>query len=155
MPISNFFNNKPAKQLESLNNKIFSCFLEPDYPQNEYLYERRLHMQKNKCIKKIRNTHSFYEKLFIIMLDYAQLRQRVSDHHTFSLCRVELIAIQQAINHLLQSPAKLNYIETFEEKINRFEDIYQNVLRVTAPDPLVFMLFIDSLRQFGQSARER
>ena len=91
--------------------------------------------------------------LFAIVLDYAQLRHRVGDHTVFGICHLELLSIQQAINKMISdliadslTPPQDNVLL---EKIDRFEEIYQNVLRVTAPDPLVFVLFIDSLKMFG------
>ncbi|HLB41463.1 MAG TPA: hypothetical protein VJN02_01185 [Gammaproteobacteria bacterium] len=140
----------------SLNNDIFSCFVQSDYPHNEYLYERRLHIQKNKCMRLMYDIQ--IDRLYTIMLDYALLRQRVNDHTIFAVCRMELLALQQAINQILFekivafSNKKIeSSIEILLEKIDRFENIYQNVLRVTAPDPMAFLLFIDSLRMFAKN----
>ncbi|OGT44464.1 MAG: hypothetical protein A3F42_08410 [Gammaproteobacteria bacterium RIFCSPHIGHO2_12_FULL_37_34] len=97
-----------------------------------------------------------YDRFYSIMLDYSQLRHRVPDHTIFEICRHELIAIRQAINNILQNMIYFTVndernIEILREKIDRFEDIYQNVLRVTARDPIAFVLFIDSLKMFGRT----
>ncbi len=161
------------KQFISLNNAIFSCFLETDYPQNSYLYERRLHIQKNKCLTYLmklldlssrESSHFLYgEKIFSVMLDYASLRQRVSDHAVFLMCKEELLKILRAMNQVLwdaqqKTPNAAILLETnlekLLEKIDSLENIYQNVLRVTAPDPMIFVLFINAIKLFEKGLRQ-
>src|SRR3990167_5161070 len=98
------------KNLILLNAQIFESFLQEDYQENIYLYERRLHEEKNHCLrgldllwKKVEGKTAKslllkYDFLYAIMLDYAQLRDRVIDHTVFSLCQNELQDIMKAMN---------------------------------------------------------
>lgn len=159
------------RQLITLNNEIFSCFLQLDYSDCLYLYEKRLHVQKIKCkaiLAQLRQlvsqtpeekrshfdlTQQKLGQIYDLLLDAAQLRRRVSDYATFSLCRRELQDINQEINRLLDglvSVINKNHftpdVAMLQQKIDRLEDIYQHVLQVSAPEPLVFLLFIGSLQ---------
>lgn len=165
--------------LKLLNNQIFSCFLESAYPDNIYLFERRIHAWKNaymqsigklKCLSNLVQSKLTPEKrtslekmivkldlLYDTILDYGQLRRRVTDHTTFDLCEAELTALEQEIGKLLAEVGgifryKNPLLDTagLAVKINRFEENYQHVLQVSAREPLVFMLFIASLRAFNK-----
>lgn len=163
------------KALRRLNDDIFACFLEPAYQDNTYLFEHRIHVQKNHLLVSLialrKNllpetnavAHSCsvmvmqLDKLFDLMLDYAQLRRRVSDNAIFSVCFVELLGIRDEINKLLSDmvstfPKGNFHLSTqgLLEKINRFEEVYQSVLQVSAREPLVFLLFIAGLKDFCQ-----
>jgi hypothetical protein len=81
---------------------------------------------------------------------------RVSDHATLELCANELFVISQAINGELTAMIKT----IFRKKkscdngkitiaINRLEENYYHVLQITAPDPLAFVLFINSLKMLS------
>lgn len=163
--------------LELLNTEIFSCFLQPTYTENIYLFERRLHKQKESVmqalfhlrnvVQQAKNRLSPQEKnritemiakidrLFDIMMDYAQLRARVTDHTIFEICKEELIAVSQSMAHVFselkmsleQKKQELNIIP-LKASIKRLEENYQNVVQVTAREPLVFFLFIASLNAF-------
>jgi len=143
--------------LQYLSRDIFDCFLQRDYSDNQYMYERRLHEQKIKFmqtvvrLKKI-DVHQVTKlnRLFEILLDCAQLRGRVSDFSIFQVCEHELQMINAAINRLLSIPL-VNDVEPLLEAINRLEENYQQVLLVTAKEPLPFILFIASLRAFSQA----
>src|SRR3990167_1811350 len=81
--------------LKRLNQEIFSCFLQPEYSDNIYLFERRIHLQKNKCIRAIYRLHdvgivSQLNELYANLMDMAQLRRRVKDYTLFDICRPEL-----------------------------------------------------------------
>ena len=161
------------KNLVLLNTEIFQSFLQEDYLANLYLYEKRLRDEKNNCLQwldlswkkatsiETKNLLIQYDLLYAVMLDYAQLRGRVTDHTVFSLCQNELKDIMKAMNDILEAvvpregAVSRTDIETMDtsilsDKINYFEEIYQNVLRVTAPDPLVFILFINSLKKWSE-----
>ncbi len=163
--------------LISLQRDIFSCFLEDTYADNIYLYERRIHLQKAKCMRALLQLtrlqtpteKNSFSPLFDLMLDYAQLRWRVSDHTIFTICHDELAAINQAIITVLQQkqqqmtpPRSLTLqtqpslqqpmidTEALAVAIDRFEENYQQVLQVTAREPLAFLLFIYSLKAFSK-----
>lgn len=160
--------------LARLTDETFSCFLRPEYVDNIYLFERRLHVQKYKFMQamdKLRNlakaaegtmhlaeketiqqTITRLEQLFDAVIDCSQLRRRVSDHTTFEVCAVELKAISKDIERIfaemIEMPKnKKRELDTSQlaSDIKRFEENYLNVLQVTAREPLVFLLFISSL----------
>ncbi len=167
------------RQLRKLNDEIFSCFLQSEYIDNIYLYERRLHLQKNKCMTSIirlremtpliekslpekeKNQHRLVQKkadqIFDLLLDCSQLRRRVSDHTTFAVCSNELTAICQEIERLFEGliavvMGKKIYpnINMLQEKIQQLEETYNHVLQVSAREPLVFLLFIFSLKALSK-----
>jgi hypothetical protein len=127
--------------LAALSEEIFSCFLQSEYPDALYLYERRLHIAKLKCMRVLTpDLYPLYESL----LDCAQLRSRIGDHHTFGACAQELRAIATDLSKALTDP-KFNRAQ-LETSINQLEDSYHNVLQIAARDPVVFLLFINSLK---------
>lgn len=174
-----FFFMKSLQSLKLLNNDIFACFLQSDYPDNIYLYERRIHVRKNcfmQSICKLRRILNIQGKnisedrkktieamirklelLYETMLDYGQLRRRVGDHTTFGVCNDELTHISQEISKIfLEINAVFRYKNPLLDtqglaiKIKELEENYQNALHVVAREPLVFMLFIASLKIFNQ-----
>lgn len=171
------------KDLKKLNTEIFACLLEPAYPENIYLFERRLHLRKNDylsamtrlreiarvlSIKMTNEEKASHDKwissldfLFENMMDYSQLRQRVSDFSTYSVCAEELKNICAAINDCLDSMMahvknKKLFINTthLNEMIGQLENNYHHVLQVAAREPYVFLLFIDSLNSFSHKMEE-
>jgi hypothetical protein len=171
------------RNLKKLNNEIFSCLLQPEYADNIYLYERRLHDQKNQfmhTMERLREISHLAKRkmspeekisherllmkldlLFDNMLDYSQLRRRVTDYATLSICSQELTGISQEVDKSIDGAMarmgnKKFYpsIKMLTQKIQRLEDNYHNVLQVAAREPLVFLLFIDSLNAFSKSMEE-
>lgn len=167
------------RNLRKLNKEIFSCFLEAEYADNIYLYERRLHISKNAFLHSIsrlreitklaetklsdieKESHELWliqlDLLFENMLDYSQLRWRVTDYTTFSVCREELMRIAKesdkcldAIVAHVKQKKYFTSIDQLNQSINQFETNYYQVLQVAAPEPLVFLLFIDSLNAFSK-----
>lgn len=162
--------------LKQLNSDIFTCFFQVEYSDNIYLFERRIHEAKNKFIQSIGFARKAYkskakkmsedersrieeslrktDKLFDILLDCAQLRRRVSDHTIFLLCVEELktiaVEIDNALTEIMRKLRNRNYqLQSLKlsPQITRLEDSYQNILRVSAREPLVFLLFIFSLKE--------
>lgn len=149
----------------SFNDHIFACLLQPDYPNRQYLYENRLHMNRQALYRALLTlttlTHDYpnpkhvklieqLRLLFSLMQNYAEIRYRVSDHTTFSLCEEELKTLMQTINLALQ---KIKFCQRTDNAAELYEAIkhfianYHHILQVSAPEPLVFLLFIDSLKQ--------
>jgi hypothetical protein len=98
------------------------------------------------------------EQHYAGMLDYAQLRRRVSDYNTFAVCKQELEVLAHEINILLVRLIKATgnksgdfNLEPFTTGINRMEENYHNVIQIAAREPLVFLLFISSLNSFQTS----
>ena len=149
------------QSLQQLNQEIFSCFLQPDYAENKYIYERRLHTRKIKFMQAVlsiadENAAAKLNRLFSLMLDYAQLRARITDYSIFQVCTLELTTLLDEINNFY---AKLKRANTFDistllNSIQRLEDNYQNVLKVTAKEPLPFALFIASVRAYVEEMEQ-
>lgn len=135
--------------LRRLNQTIFSCFLDPSYPDNLYLFERRIHQQKRKFMRAIIKCRNIQQatnlnQFFDAMMNYSQLRWRVTDFNVFSICAKELNALSQAIDSLIVTDQK-NTVEVVEA-LQQLEDIYQQVLQISSPDPLAFLLFIAGVK---------
>lgn len=158
--------------LEDLTKDVFSCFLQPGYKENQYLFEHHLHDAKNKFLQALYQLRRFsgkeseakikkLENLFTILLDCSQLRTRVSDFTIFDVCKTDLVAIEKTMGELLKNirnqgvtqktqDAVVNPAASLTNQINQFENTYQTVLRVTALEPLVFLLFILDLKTFAE-----
>lgn len=157
--------------LNELISEIFDCLSQPDYAENIYLFERRIHLRKNKFMQSLcklrelttalkskikqRITIGKIENLYDIILDCAQILRRVTDHTIFSLCQPELRAIENEMTKMISGfirhrNRKIKSINTepLMDAIRRFEQTYQNVMQVTSREPLVFMLFIQGLKAF-------
>jgi uncharacterized membrane protein YccC len=153
-----------ARQLEELTQEIFTCFLEADYAENKYLFEHRIHVQKNKVLyilnqlKKAASTKPQHDKinqlrnLYILLIDAGQLRNRIKDYSVFQVCHTELLKIKNAIKKNLAEVSKTyknaSEVDTndFSEHLIQLEDNYTHVLQVAAPDPLAILLFIITLK---------
>lgn len=171
------------RHLKKLNTDIFSCLLEPEYPDNIYLYERRLHTSKNHFIQalsrlrevtqlaetKLNNVEKAEHELLLLnldllfenMLDYSQLRRRVTDYTTLSICSQELTNISREIDKSIYGlichfSDKKIYPDTSKltQYVNQLENNYHNVLQIASREPLVFLLFIDSLNAFIKKLNE-
>lgn len=162
--------------MQGLNEKIFSCYLSPEYPDNLYLFERRIHMQKKKIMqallafncyvdqqkKKItvaqkhRLDYLLFEvrQLFNMLIDCAQLRRRVKDHTIFLLCTKELKQIENGIKEAFEN--LFNCADDLfipggrlDESILTLEALFQHVIKVAERDPSVFLFFIYTLKNMS------
>lgn len=159
--------------LKLLANEIFSTF-QVDYQDNLYLFERRIHAEKLKCLQAMEkvqavvsqtNNMAMQQQMDIIkqcydtLLECAALRIRVTDLTIFSLCTNELNGLLTEIENLFaqlsmsikQQKFELLNTQKLAEQINRFEEINQNILQVTAPEPDIFVLFAASLKKLEQT----
>ena len=132
---------KARMSLGRLNQAIFACLLDPLYPDNLYLFEHRIHKYKREFMRASLR-YSELNHFFDAMMNYAQLRWRVTDYSVLSVCENELKNLSQAIDVYImledESPLKA--------ALQKFESIYQSVLQVPSPDALAFLLFIDGVR---------
>jgi len=148
------------KQLSALCADVFSCLLDPAYPENRYLYERRIHIQKSKCLevllnlKKARNDTQ-YKKQFDSIMACSQLRWRLSDYTALQVCHLEMKSLDQALQRVFSAMYKRTSPDLLRESIDylisqieRLEENYHHVLTVTSKEPVVFLYFIYQLRQF-------
>ena len=155
--------------LRKLNQEIFSCLLQPEYSDNLYIFERRIHAQKERFMQVMVLLSSAKEAqpqmvvtrklnlLYDAVLSYAQLRRRVSDYAVLGICIDEMKAIEKAVDLLflmaLNGIKKNKYdfdVRPLLIAIQQLEDNYQQILQVTSKEPLVFLLFIASLRLFAE-----
>jgi len=155
------------KSLGDLVTEIFSCLTSPAYPENIYLFERRVHVQTTDCLSKMAalaqraraagvNSETVYNdvlSIFEILMDLSQIRWRVSDHTIFRLCSIELSEIDTSMTATLNAfphvgkPAELEKcIVAFERSINRLEDNLEHIVKVAAREPVVFILFLSALK---------
>jgi len=130
---------KDHKQLQNLTSDIFACFLQSNYEDNLYLYEHRIHTSKAKCIP----LPPQQQRIFNGLLDCGLLRWRVKDKSVFQVCHNEMVVLANTLK--LSLTLKKNE-DALSSAISAFENIYQNVLAVTAKEPLAFLLFIASLK---------
>jgi uncharacterized membrane protein YccC len=154
------------KSLLKLTDDIFICFLQPAYPENIYLFERRIHLQKKRCICLLQHakaidrhagkhtkTLASLEKIFELLLSCALLRIRITDQTIFAVCISELTEVYDELKLNLKELTRIYRhqnpymnVNGLEDRIERFENSYQTVLQVAAREPLVFLLFISSFR---------
>jgi len=131
------------------SEEIFACLLQSDYPENIYLYERRLHERKQAVLRTLRNNNKL-ENIYDALQDCSQLRHRVTDHTIFSVCSEELAAISRALSSvfvvMIKHKKKVVDTSLLDQAISHFEDIYAHVLQVTSREPLVFLMFISTLK---------
>jgi hypothetical protein len=139
------------KALQKLAEDVFACFLQPDYENNLYLYEHRIHISKIRCaalLQKHKNEPQLLT-LYNGLLDCGLLRWRIKDKTVFGVCRNEMTALLDAIGKMLMSTGSDEGFLT--EHIASFEAVYQSVLLVTAKEPLPFLLFIYSLNALKET----
>ncbi|MBA3661229.1 MAG: FUSC family protein [Gammaproteobacteria bacterium] len=93
--------------------------------------------------------------MFDMVQDLALLRFRVTDPAVFSICQEELRAIKLSFDMLFSQLSKFYggkknvlLVDTarLEASIQQFESIYLSVLQVTAPEPVVMMLYLTTLK---------
>jgi hypothetical protein len=170
------------RSLSALNKEIFTCFLDAEYSSNLYLYERRLHFRKKDFLYAIcrlreitqlaekrlspaeKESHEWWlvqlDALFTNIMDYAELRRRVTDYNTFSVCSDELRNIESEIEECFEAVIQhvknkkyIAYSDQLNTKINHLEDNYHHVLEVASPEPFAFLLFIQSLNAFSEKLK--
>lgn len=166
------------RQLKKLNFTIFDIITQANYPQNRYLFERRVHQTKIQLLKSIlklqdliiqSKSHQLDFKIvlkhlnevsqFILMC--GQIRNHIQDPHELELCANELhdvfFALQHNISILMETIRKKSPQKNFyamEEKIELLEVNYTNVLRVAARDPMNFLLLIANLKKLTMAFDE-
>lgn len=160
--------------LQDLGQAIFTCLTQADYKELSYTFERRIHLRKldflyawselkrliavNRLPHQSAYTQHFIvtlENLYIALLDSAQLRLRISDYSTLSICQQELLffakEFDKACDYLIKRFAGLKAQEfnqqSLEDAIAALDDNYQHVLKVSAHEPFFFVDFTASLKR--------
>ncbi len=161
---------------QRLTSDIFACLLEPEYSDTLYLYERRIHVSKDLVLQSMVQLRDLQrqQQLGAVQQDRlqaqidkldevisrifacAQLRYRVTDPSVFAVCQPELsritLSLQQLYTQLMQrvtSPGDALNATALDAAVAQLDESYQNVLQVSAPEPLVFLLFMTDLRTLG------
>lgn len=160
------------RYLTKLSNDIFGCFFEAQFQENMYLFEHRLHIQKENflhCLIRLRAIHSnkhypliyALQCLFDNVLALSELRLNVHDHATFELCGNELLAVSQAIAVNFEDLASEGSLDESKKNITllkiaikHLEDNYQHILKISSEDPVVFLIFIDRLNALCEKIQD-
>lgn len=160
------------RQLDAVCTDAFSCLLQPDYAETVYLFERRLHKQKIIFMQTmlqmgaairlqvagdekewLQESINIVDEIYAAIIEAAMVRWRVTDATIFSLCRKELVDVYREICKafleaiaVVKSKQAVIATKQLEYKIHALEENYSHVLQVAAKEPLMVMLFIDSLK---------
>jgi hypothetical protein len=150
----------------ALSDTMFAVYLARDYQEKLFVYEKKLHWQRNAfliSLTTLRNVlrqfkHSkradfvkllhYVEQLYEILLAIGLLGYRVTDHTTFEVANKEILALGEGVAAYLKALAaqlsrgSLVVPVNFSESITELQDINNDALIVVAPDPMVFILFI-------------
>jgi hypothetical protein len=164
--------NLVLRRLRDLSEAIFSCLISVEYPDNIYLFERRIHKEKVRFLDAMglmsqraaaaginHAVTNELQTLFEIIIDIGQVRRRVTDHTTFALCSDELTGINSSIAMLLPilfsgKKNKINEAMLLLEKyVTQFESCFEHVLKVSAREPLAVMLMLSSVKAFIKQCR--
>lgn len=148
-----------------LTTDLFNCLLEPAYPDNVYLFERRIHKQKIQCLIQIAMVVKYAPRrydaapgreaqlFFEILMDIGQVRRRVTDHTAFGICASELSQIESDVVRIFDACAAgkpyadlVPLIAGLGRAIERLEGTVEQVIRVASREPVVFVLFVASLK---------
>lgn len=150
---SNYLFNECLKELNQLQQTILTCLVEPNYSDKRYQFERRMHLQKYQFMRSAgeyaelskENMAAQLLQLYSVLLESALIRWRISDFNIFSFGQKELQTISQALNQIFSSKFKQG-LQLLNDSIDQLDDLYENILKVTAKEPLPVLLFVGSLR---------
>lgn len=146
---------------------VFDSLTSADYPDAVYYYERCLHKEKVKCMHGITAlirleqegmgepgfTATQIQNIFALLVDISQIRRRNSDHTAFALCAPELVNLEQVIVQLLDACARQNIeqlsqlLEVLQSRVMQLDDNLENIIKVAAREPVVFVLFRTALQK--------
>ena len=106
-----------------------------------------------KTLPAARSIDNEMQTCFEIILDVGQIRRRVTDHTIFELCGQEIAGVEAAVLGILNAFANRGTRNAFdqdfvklEQHILQFENSFEHILKVTAREPLVFILFFAALK---------
>ena len=140
-----FFYYYDLRKLAKLQIVLFSSYF------SQINNEKKIHQQRIRVAKVIQKRLELMPIVDIIF-SLNQLRHRVTDVSIYEICARELKEIEKtSINFLLKGEL---FSEIFLKKIHEFEAIYNNTLRVVAPDPMIFLFFIQDLYAFHEQVEQ-
>jgi hypothetical protein len=162
-------------ELKHIQTELFASYLQSDYPERRYFYERRIHVCSHHFMKILSryavksealsaDSEKTIEELLSVysaLQTCGQLRWRIHDFTVFALCRDEMKRISQTLDKVLscdlrqkESALANEYIQSLEDQINRLEGLYEHVLKVAGQEPLAILLFLAGLRSLCVELRK-
>ena len=152
------------RALAEFTQTLFAGLAASYYPQNTYSVERALHFSRTRCLSVIdawqrvgvptdlQATLMRLQETFTLLIDASQLRFRISDFTVFGLCADEIhglgnalvAALRQLEYHQQLAPAELARLQ---QALAQWDVIYQQVINVSAREPVVFVLFTEALKR--------
>jgi hypothetical protein len=146
------------KKLDQLQRQIFVVYLERNYIENQYEYEKAIHKIRLEYFQlscQHLNNKAFQAQiniLFEIISALASLRYRIKDHSIFEVCENELKAVSENLSELFKTLARhttsLLKIKLSEllVSIKSLEEMMQTLLQIVSKEPLVLFIFLQDLR---------
>lgn len=148
-----------AKHADDLQKLFFVIFINQDYPEHRFKYEKKIHAQlvkllQAKMVLEKWNKNSGYNLFIEKILSMGSLRYRIQDHATFEVCQKELKAISEKMSASIYQPNQINLVE-LKQAIKSFKKIYRNTLTVVSKEPIYFLVFIEQLLEIYDSLKEK
>ena len=156
----NFLVSSCLKKLDQLQKKIFSIYLNGDYTERQFEYEKELHFiifsilkvlgKISKRCKKIPESVFYVSRLnniFEIIVSLGSLRYRVKDQAIFEVFTHELSEISNMISHAMSALSKGKVFFLDKSSIEALEEIYHRTLVVASNEPIVYLVFINNLKE--------
>jgi len=156
--------------LVKLQEIIFTIYLKRDYADRHYFYEKEIHEKQQEVLRASHQckillklflaAHRIFfqtivkrlEVLHETMLALSLLRYRLKDYATLAVGEAELknvlsasILSFQNAEYTIKKEGHLIDNTLLEGAIHAYENIYHDVLRVVAKDPVIFLFFINNL----------
>jgi len=145
--------------LNNMQSCYFSCYLQDNYRSERQLYELRIQhahyrlfivMQKLRNKIKNKDDIKLFENLYKITASFGSLRLRISDWAVLQVCKKEFSLITAVLAKILKNNSSKE-VEHLDYVVDELVDLWQGALRITAPDPLVFLFFIRDLLEWKKT----
>lgn len=147
MSIGKNWKNKNLSYLEPFQKKIFVIYLNRDYIEQHYVYEKFFAETRLKIFSKLLKINSIpCDSVFEIITALGNLRYRLQDFSILEVCEKELKSLSDNISVLLsQKNISNSDFENLLTSIHSFESIFRRTLQVVCREPLDFLIFIQNL----------
>lgn len=126
---------------------IFMIYLNRDYVERHYFYEKQLHQLRLTIFSKIlKHPATHLDIFFEILTSLGNLRYRIKDLSILEVCELELRNISKNLSILLtQKKCSEKNDTNFLNSIHAFESMYRKTLQVVVQEPLDLLIFIQNL----------
>lgn len=133
--------------LDELQQTLFACYLEAREDGVRLAHAHDFLFAALRTLRRYWNQEelSAWERLYEAVLLLGQLRFRITDRTLFAVCQQELSDTSKALSALLQQAGRADMtkaLAAYDQIKMNFQGMYENVLRVTAKDPLVWQFFL-------------